>query len=193
MLVTIINDSSFCPNTKAAGWSSWVASNRGKKRFGAGFKRPVKSSVVAEMQGLVSGLVHGFNEQLIEEGDTVLLQTDCTAAIDHLEGSTTPKDDEIVLTVDYFTGFIKARNLEVKFRHVRGHTNALDTRSVVNRICDEEAYNHMQKKRKEFKQAKRTKKDIVKARTSYKQIKKELNEGFRPWLSKTIKNMGCEL
>ncbi len=193
MLVTIINDSSFCPDTKSAGWSSWVASNRGKKRFGAAFPKPVPSSLLAEMQGLISGLVRGFNEGLIQKGDKVLLQTDCMPGIHHLEGLTTPNDQDIIITITYFEGFVEAHNLEIEFRHVKAHTNALDTRSVVNRICDKEAKDYMRSKREEFKKAKRTKKDKLKARTSYHKIKKELESGLRPWLKQTIKNTGYKI
>ena len=150
MRVTIINDSSHCGQTGAAGWSSWIACDRGKRRFGGGFKRKVSNASVAETQGLINGLVAAIREGLVQKGDNVLLQTDAQSALLLLEGKREPKTEDDKISIDYFKHVAGKFDLQFNFRHVKGHSSVQDARSHTNRRCDEEAGKFMRKMRKKF-------------------------------------------
>lgn len=151
MLITIIADASFCHDTGAAGYGFWIASQRGKEGGGGQIAHPVNNNNTAEMMALVNGLHHAIKENYVQQSDTVLLQTDCMAAIlafEHKRNSIT--DDEIKV-VEYLEQLKIAFKLDLKYRHVKGHTDGSQPRLYVNNICDQVAGKHMAKKRKRLK------------------------------------------
>lgn len=141
---TILADASFCPDTKAAGWGYWIASDRGKRGGGGVIKgmRSDYTSKHAEMMALVNALAVARKAGLVEDGDEILFQTDCVEAILCFR-SGRPKhitDKMAELTI----------NLNVTYKHVKGHTNRethKQARYGANRMCDYRAGLYMRQER----------------------------------------------
>ena len=147
MRVTIIADASFCPDTNVAGYGYWIASNRGKVGGGDEMKGRVPSSIVAEMQAAVNALYIAARQSLVQHGDSVLIQTDCQAAIDTFEGRRESLNDK---EVEALTALIHVRSkleLTILFKHVKGHTRNREARFVTNNLCDERAKDAMRRAR----------------------------------------------
>lgn len=147
MRVTIIADASHCPETHAAGYGFWIASERGKNGGSGAFKELVATNNQAEMMALVNGLHTACKRGLVQAKDAVLLQTDCMHAIGAFEGKRTnmpPKEQELV---SYMRKLCTTMEITVSFRHVKGHTAGLDPRSFVNNQCDALAKKAMRRAR----------------------------------------------
>ena len=154
MRVTIIADASHDPETKAAGYGFWIASQRGKKGGHGAFKERVVNNIAAEMMALLNGLYEACKLGLVQPNDAVLLQTDCMSAIDAFEGRRkriTPQEQELVT---YFKHLRSTMNINTDFRHVKGHTAGMDSRSFVNNKCDELAGLAMRRARHYFRSIK---------------------------------------
>jgi ribonuclease HI len=151
MWVTIIADASYCPDTQAAGYGFWIASDRGKRGGHGGIKERVVNSIAAEMMALVNGLYMACRYGLADQGDTVLLQTDCQAAIDaftHKRARITHEETDLV---SYLETLAKDLQLTVMFKHVKGHTSGGTPRLFINNKCDELARDAMRKMRGQFR------------------------------------------
>lgn len=136
MLVTILADASFCPVTKVAGYGYWIACERGKLGGDGGMRLTCDAAQTAEMKALVNALHVGIRHGLVKNGDDVLLQTDCVAAIMAFEGKRTRLTAQETATVLHFNGMIRAAGIDVKFRHVKGHSGKSEPRYTANRLCD---------------------------------------------------------
>lgn len=127
---TVITDASWCPNTKAGGWATWVAMNKGRIKKAGLFKELADTPTQAELWAALNGVWFA-----VEAGATeVLVQTDCQGVVDQINKAQIPD-------LKYFQG------MTIIARHVRGHTKVQDARSFVNRWCDTEARIHMRKQR----------------------------------------------
>jgi ribonuclease HI len=132
---TVITDASFDDRTGKAGWAAWIRIDgvaEPIKAYGA-FKGKVKTSTDAEKMAAANGLFiaqkHG--------ADAFLVQSDCMSVIHLIEGITkarSVKDDwsKKMMAAGVWGKIIKAR-------HVKGHSKTKDSRSYVNRWCDEMA------------------------------------------------------
>lgn len=147
MLVTIMCDASFCHDTKAGGFGYWIASGRGKKGGGGSFKIDCDNSENAETLAIVNSLYIACNEQLVQEGDRVLIQSDCTGAIRWFEGKGISANRQKVRALELFNNKVDELKLHVLFRHVKGHSKKKDARSRSNNHCDKRAYKAMCKAR----------------------------------------------
>lgn len=147
MLVTIIADASFCPETNVGGYGYWVASHRGKEGGGQPLKGEVVDNVVAEMMALCNALYHAIQSKLVEAGDEVLFQSDCTPAIDALTGKRQSFKEQELKVVEQFQRAKTQLNLVFRFKHVRGHTRIDDARHATNRACDRRARKAMRQAR----------------------------------------------
>lgn len=140
MRVTIIADASYCPDTKAAGYGYWIASERGKRGGGGPLRSPIDGSGAAEMMALCNALTVAINAKLVLEGDFVLLQTDCQSALYAFEGlrnhSMTRHEREACVALRELQ---HANKLKFGFRHVKGHSNRAEARYITNNRCDERA------------------------------------------------------
>lgn len=148
MRVTIICDASHCPQFHVAGYGYWIASDRGRKGGGGQILSDVFDNNTAEMMAICNTIWHGINTGLIQEGDQVLIQTDCLAAIDRLGeklSSTRPQD---LQALRYFREVTFGKSLQISWRHVKGHTNLQDARYAANRACDKRAKVAMRAARK---------------------------------------------
>ncbi len=151
MRVTIIADASFCPDTNAAGYGYWIASERGKQGGGGELKGRVAGNIAAEMYAVVNALYIALNRlQLVQTGDEVLIQTDCMAAIDAFEGRRRQVPNQEWEAVKQMRRLCSEFGLRIVFRHVKGHTKNKEARYVTNKLCDRRAKEAMRRARARF-------------------------------------------
>lgn len=151
MRVTVIADASHCPMTKAAGYGYWAVSERGRQGGGGPIKGPIDTSSAAEMAAMVNGLFFACMAKIAQEGDHVLLQTDCLAAIGALESKRKELTKDERYAKQRFFEIKKEYGVTVSFRHVKGHTNRTEARYVTNNLCDQRAKAGMRLARKRLK------------------------------------------
>lgn len=147
MKITIIADASYCHETQAGGYAFWIACGRGSRGGDGQFKEPVPSSGCAELMALVNALHFGTKEGLIREGDTVLMQSDCTGALHAMEGRRDIRCNIEQSVFQYYKNLKNQFKLVVIVKHVKGHTNNRDARSTANYVCDKLARANMRKAR----------------------------------------------
>lgn len=152
MLITIIADASWDRETGACGWSSWLASERGKKGAQGHEPEPVLNVPLAEMIAVHRGVEAGLANSLVQLGDHLLLQTDCQAAIHAFEGRRTSITQAELEAVENFDTLLAAHALTCTFRWVKGHTNGGTPRTFINNKCDEFAKAEMRKARAVLRQ-----------------------------------------
>lgn len=138
MHVTIISDASWCPETRAAGYGYWIACERGKGPGGGSLRMLCSGSNAAEMMAIVRAVADGLKQGFIEPGDQLLIQTDSQAAIDAFTHKRSVGGDER-LAYDEMRKLLNGRRITTRFKHVKGHSNVQDARSVTNRMCDQRA------------------------------------------------------
>lgn len=147
MRVTIIADASFCPDLKVAGFGYWIASDRGKTGGGGALKGTIANNVVAEMMAVCNGLHQAIFKGLVLAGDEVLLQSDCRPALDafaRVRSKLSEAEHRVVMALDKL---ISSGNLDVTYRHVKGHSKDKASRYVANECCDKRAKKHLRKAR----------------------------------------------
>ncbi|KVQ35718.1 hypothetical protein WK03_35205 [Burkholderia cepacia] len=121
MLVTIIADASWDPETGAGGYGYWSVSQRGRRSGGGALKSVVRNNNVAEMMAVVNGVHMAFAYEIAMPGDSLLAQTDCQAAILAFEGKRLLSVDERMI-VEGLNRLIDAKQADIRFKHVKGHT-----------------------------------------------------------------------
>lgn len=151
MLITIIADASFCPQTGAAGYGYWVACDRGK-RGGSGYmQEPVANCTVAEEMALANALYHACKLGLVLPHDEVLLQTDSMGAICAFNGERKSVPNVEQVPVNYLRRLVAKMEITVRYKHVKGHTDGREPRLYINNQCDALAYEAMSIKRSQIK------------------------------------------
>jgi ribonuclease HI len=156
MLVTILTDASWCPDTGAAGYGYWIASGRGK-RPGGNTMRRASNPTHAEMMAIANGLTLAVKAGLVERGDDVLVQTDSTDAIACLRGERMRYESftlELAEVRSYVVAFALEHELRIEYRHVKGHSDRPKARYKANNHCDERAKKFMRRARRELRQNK---------------------------------------
>jgi ribonuclease HI len=118
-------------------------------------KMPIDTSNAAEMAALVNGLFFACLAGIAQQGDHVLLQTDCTGAIAALEGKRTARSKHERYAKKRFFEIKKEYGVTVSFRHVKGHTSRTEARYVTNNICDHRARNGLRLARKRLKESRK--------------------------------------
>lgn len=134
MLVTIMVDASWHPQMKMAGFGLWVACDRMKFADGGPLKTEQKSAIVAEIKAIINALHIACKRGAVLAGDTVLIQTDCLGAIDWLEKKVCPHEPSVIPIWEKM-----CRHINVRFRHVKGHTQQQENRFLANGHCDKHA------------------------------------------------------
>jgi ribonuclease HI len=153
--VTIIVDASHCSSTLAGGYGFWLASQRGCCSGGGAFKGSIPHSRCAEMCAIVNAFHSGVSQGRILPGDDVLIQSDCLSAIDFLQTSSPTKGHSLeVEAAKLFRSIMSTGGVQVRFRHVKGHTSTRDRRSKSQDICDHVAKKHMREARAKILAAK---------------------------------------
>ncbi len=153
MRVTVIADASHCQVTGAAGYGYWAISERGKRGGGGPIQNPIDTSGAAEMCALVNGLFFACMSGVAQRDDHVLLQTDCTGAIQALESKRTELSKDERAARKRFYELKKEFGVTVSFRHVKGHTRHVEARYVTNRLCDQRAKTGMRLARKRIQES----------------------------------------
>lgn len=148
MLVTIVSDASFCVDTGAAGYGIWIACDRVKLKHGGQFKDRMKSSNEAEVCAIVNGIHHAIKTKHLFAGDSLVINTDCQAAIQLLNRSRDFATKREQLALQTYTLLVKNYRLKVYLKHVKGHTGRRDNRSLSNKYCDATAKENMKLARK---------------------------------------------
>jgi ribonuclease HI len=136
MLVTVIADASFDPPTRAGGFGYWAVSERTRKSGGGPFKSLCRNSGIAEMMAIVNAVHLAFVHGVALEGDAILAQSDCTAAITAFEGKRYSLQPDETMLVEGLTRLLALKKATIRFRHVKGHTNGDTPRLWVNNLCD---------------------------------------------------------
>lgn len=107
----------------------------------------VKNNVIAEMMAIANALHQALKLGLVQREDEVLLQTDCIPAIEAFEGTRVRLISEEHEVVKVLLSFKERFNLNLEFRHVKGHTSRNEARYVTNKMCDRRAKEAMRKAR----------------------------------------------
>lgn len=144
---TIIADASYCPDTHVGGYAFWIASDRGKRGGDGMFKSRPVNNIAAEMMAILNGLHDAVKWGLVQDGDGVLLQTDCQPAIDAFNQFRKNQTDQEETLAKWYLDFCVTRRLNVELRHVKGHTNRKEARFASNNSCDRKARANMRKAR----------------------------------------------
>ncbi len=147
MRVTIIADASFCPKTGVAGYGFWIAGERGKQGGEGAVKGLCDTNSTAEMQALVNALHIAVRAGLVSQGDAVLLQTDCEAAIQAFEGTRKRLSELEHATKQAMKHLRHTFALSLEYRHVKGHSKSTEARYAANNHCDRGARRAMRKAR----------------------------------------------
>lgn len=150
--MTIIADASFCPETKAAGYSVWLASNTGRKGFEGTLPKPYDNNV-AEAMAIVNALWHGLDSGLLKANTNVLIQSDSATAIAILSGEGRAYNPQLKHAVRYTKDLAQRYDLLLRFKHVPGHTSGQDKRTRAQNKCDEDAKAQMYLQRAEYLKA----------------------------------------
>lgn len=147
MLITIIADASYCPDTGVAGYGYWIASERGKKQGSGPMKGLCVDNIVAEMQAVVNALHAALANDLVLNLDCVLIQTDCQSAINSFNkhpSAVSKEHRECLIRLNTMRDRFK---LQIKFRHVKGHCTIKEPRYAANNLCDRLARKAMREAR----------------------------------------------
>jgi len=167
MNVTLFSDASLCSHTGKGGWAAWLKSDEGTVRGGGSFRHLTIDTGVAEAMAAVNGLHLGLRQGLIRRGCRLLIQTDNNSVWQILEnhirrkvtGRSLRRENAdpaaierdvdhrnmlIDLVVARFADLVSRFELEVRWRHVKGHRGKTDARSAVNTYCDQIARAHME-------------------------------------------------
>lgn len=121
--------------------------------------RPAENPTHAEMMAVANGLTVALKAELVCDGDDVLVQSDSTDAIAGLQGqrlryeSFTPAMAEVR---DYVVKLVADHQLNVSYRHVKGHSSRPEARYKANNHCDERAKTHMRRARRKLRQEQTT-------------------------------------
>lgn len=147
MNVTIMCDASYDHEHRIAGYGYWIACGRGKIGGGGIVVSQVENNNTAEMMAICNSIWQGLNKRLIQNGDSLLIQSDCSSAMDKLTSAQKAVTQQERLALAYFEKIKEQHNLGIRFRHVKGHTNNPEARFAANRACDKRAKEAMRRER----------------------------------------------
>lgn len=136
MLVSLFTDASFSIQKREGACGFWIKSDRGRRQGSKKISRPVRTVDIAEMMAVANGLVFGWRTGVIRAEDTVLIQTDSLAAIHKFHQKKKIRDPEAAEIVKLVKDFATIHCLDLKFRHVKGHSSKGAPRFMVNKLVD---------------------------------------------------------
>lgn len=139
MFITVMADASYCSRSRSAGYGFWIACERGKKAGSGFYTFDVVSACEAEMLAVADAIYNGIKSFLIHKGDSILVQLDSIPAISAFTGERIPKQEKENQAIEYLWLIKNQFNLEISFKHVKGHSNLEDARSKSNAHCDSAA------------------------------------------------------
>lgn len=151
MQITIVSDSSFCDKTGAAGCGFWIACSRGKYGGSKEFRTRLKNPNEAEFIGIVISLWVAIKMNLVQSGDDVLIQNDCTGALGIATGQRDVPMGNCEVAFMHLKRLIHRYNLVVSYRHVKSHSKTLiGARYTTVQLCDQRAKAAMRRRRAVF-------------------------------------------
>lgn len=149
MLVSVFSDGSFCRHKLVGGWGAFIKSNRGSLFRGGPLRGRVNTSLEAEVLAAVNAIHLAVSTEIAVEGDLILLQSDCTDALDILTLVGRSGTARCRYAKKLTNRLLMKKGIALNVRHVKGHQRSLEPRFKVNNICDEmakEGMNEMRKK-----------------------------------------------
>ena len=150
MLVTVMTDASWCPETGATGYGYWVISERCARGGGNTIRTACANANEAEMLAVVNAVHVALRAGAAHLGDDILVQTDSEHAIRRFQNHIAAASNTEKMAVGALDKLKQEHSLKVRFRHVKGHTRNPAARSVANRRCDERAKQHMRRMRQQI-------------------------------------------
>ena len=132
---TVITDASYSDRDNNAGWAAWVNIDGLAypiKKYGS-FSSDVNNSTEAEIKAALNGMWIAKKYG----ADAILLQTDCMAVVHLITGFT--KKAKLISEWNCKIEKAGLLGIQIRSRHVKGHTKTKDARSHVNRWCDKHA------------------------------------------------------
>lgn len=150
MNITILADASHCPDTKAAGYAYWIASTRGSFGGAGPLKGKVETSTLAEVMAIANAVHIAIARKSVVNGDTILCQTDCEAAISLFEDRRSKPsvfEYKVKLHIDQL---IKDNSIILMFKHIKAHSGQRGARFIANDKCDKSARKEMRRQRGKF-------------------------------------------
>lgn len=148
MRVTIISDASHCPVLNVGSYGFWAVSQRGSHGGGGVLKGKLTDSLECEAKAIVNAMHCALYLGIAENGDEVLVQTDCLNAIQYLDRQLKKlRRKDVIQVVKSFEALKAEHSLKVEFRHVKGHSRVMDQRSKAQRMSDRRSRANLEKAR----------------------------------------------
>ena len=149
MIVTLMTDASHCPKTDCAGFGFWLASNRGRLCGGKPINSFCGGSYLAEFKGVANSLHLCIKAGMIASGDKVIVQLDNTSVVNPINKKQA-KRGEAARVLDFILKLVKKNHIKIECRHVKAHTNRVESRYYANNYCDVTAKRNMRMARSQF-------------------------------------------
>lgn len=140
MLVTINTDASYYAVQKIGGYAIWIASNKGRVKYSAGFKNQLENQHDAEFKAIINAL-HLLKKQNWKI-TKIYINTDSQAVIKTIEKNGFCKKNHQYIVKNYqsYLKIIKEIGVkDVSFRHVKAHSHTKTARNWVNDWLDTQA------------------------------------------------------
>ncbi len=153
-LISLFTDASYNDKVLRGGWGAWARSTEGRVFNGGGMYRDVQDSSEAEYVAALEGIIMVVDSPLIQQGASILLQTDNHRVASMMPIWSPSKDTSDVsypakssprnMNEENVFREIKHLaerwNLHILGRHIKGHTSSKKaTRNYVNNLCDKMA------------------------------------------------------
>lgn len=140
--ITVFSDASHHPDG-SAGYAYFLRDETNVVKESHGLPWKAKSSTDVEEFAMCHAILRAIDLIPHEPGDEIVAQTDCTHVI-HSFGTARNAATTSVLA------WLASEGLTLRFKHVKAHTRATDSRSHVNRWCDLNAKREMRTVRAEY-------------------------------------------
>lgn len=150
MFVTVFADASFCSQTRSAGYGIWVKTEALSFEHSGRFRSEVVNSSAAETLALANGIWAAIEKAGARPGDIIVAQSDCRHALSAFNRRFNGK---LVLSPaerdarDRIWALLDERQLMLRVKHVKGHSDGEGARSWVNGRCDQLARSAMKRER----------------------------------------------
>jgi ribonuclease HI len=163
VLVTINTDASFNDQYKIGAYAYWIVSDGCRIKY-AGMLKECTRSVEAELKAIANGLYRLTKSRRVNEIHGIIINTDCTNAIEAIKGERILKDKGCTDAIEYihtYQRILKEANQidkptysYIDYRHVKAHSKIKDSRSFVNDWCDRQARRLVKQRVNQIKQKK---------------------------------------
>lgn len=148
---TLITDASWCPDTNAAGFGGWCAGTMGSGKVGGAIVDLLPSSQVAETVAVCNAIWMSMNKGLLVADTDLLIQIDNLNVIKMFEGKREPSNKHERKALDWFKETVSKQELRVRFRYIKSHNDAEETKYYCHNLCDKEAKSFMRHRRSQVR------------------------------------------